>query len=155
MKIVPCLTLLLGAVISCTAPAFNQSEVEQEVRNMLKSYHQAMETNGLEAEFDFLDNSDDFFWVPPGYTSTLTYDSVRTILKQTAPAIDSISLSWETLSIYPLSRDLASYSGIVSGTMRDTSGNINAMHLIESGTCIRRADGWKLLNGQSAVLPEK
>jgi hypothetical protein len=38
--------------------------------------------------------------------------------------------------------------------MTDTSGIINNIKMIESGTLILRKDGWKLLSGQSATMTE-
>ena len=81
---------------------------------MLKEYHAAIEKDGLTAEFQYLDHSADFFWVPPGYTSALTYDSVRTILTQNAKGFSAITFEWDTLQIFPLSEEIANYSGVVS-----------------------------------------
>jgi len=36
--------------------------------------------------------------------------------------------------------------------MIDTSGIKSSAIIIESGTVIKRSDGWKLLSGQSAIL---
>jgi len=36
--------------------------------------------------------------------------------------------------------------------MIDTSGVKSSVQIIESGTVIKRKDGWKLLSGQSATL---
>lgn len=44
------------------------------------------------------------------------------------------------------------YSGIVGGKMIDTTGTQSTIKIIESGTLIKHNSGWKLLNGQSAVL---
>ncbi len=54
--------------------------------------------------------------------------------------------------MFPLSEKIANYSGIVKGSMIDTSGIKASVLIIESGTVIKRLDGWKLLSGQSAVL---
>lgn len=42
--------------------------------------------------------------------------------------------------------------GIVKGSMLDTSGIKASILIIESGTVIKRSDGWKLIRGQSAIL---
>ncbi|MBK8192148.1 MAG: nuclear transport factor 2 family protein [Lewinellaceae bacterium] len=91
--------------------------------------------------------------MPPGYTSALTYDSVRAILTANAKGFRSIDYQWERVQINPLSPDLAAYTGIVSGATVDTAGTTTRMVLAESGVVIRRKDGWKLLCGQSAHLP--
>jgi hypothetical protein len=38
--------------------------------------------------------------------------------------------------------------------MKDTSGKTNAFILVETGLVIRRADGWKLLSGQTALVAQ-
>lgn len=144
--------LLIGCGRSVPKENWSREKVAQEVTSMLYEYHHAIEKDGLTAEFQFLDQSADFFWVPPGYTSKLSYDSVHKILVKNNQAISSIAFKWETLEVFPLSNDIATYTGIVKGRMKDTSGLITKTAIIESGTLIRRTDGWKLLSGQSALL---
>ena len=123
-----------------------------EVTVMFNNYHSDIRKDGLTAEFKYLDQSPDFFWVPPGYNSALTYDSVYSILVTNAKLFNEVSFEWDTLQIFPLTKEIANYSGIVKGTMTDTSGIVSSVLIIESGTIIRRSDGWKILSGQSAVL---
>lgn len=132
--------------------SFNKETVSAEVKSMLNSYHQDIKDGGLTAEFKYLDSSSDFFWVPPGYSTVLTYDSVRTILENNSKAFSSIEFHWDTLQIFPLSNEIASYTGIVGGVMTDTAGLKTQTRIIESGVVIKRDDGWKLLCGQSAAL---
>jgi len=120
---------------------------------MFEHFFRDIKENGLTAEFDYLDESPEFFWVPPGYTSALSYDSVRVILEGNADAYSSINYEWESVQIFPLTNDLANYTGIVEVTMVDTSGMKIESTLIESGVVIKRIDGWKYLSGQTAVLP--
>ena len=105
---------------------------------MLEDYFDAISESGLSAEFDYLDQSSDFFWVPPGFNSAISYDSVKTIL--------------ESLRIVPISKDIANYTGIVGGSITDSRDSINAVHMIETGTVIRRVNGWKILCDQSRNL---
>ena len=154
--------LLIIIVANCqpTSPASTfdkaaRQRIEQEVRTMLEQYFDAIRAEGLEGEFAYLDSSATFFWVPPGYTSRLSYDSVATILRSRAPAFQKINFQWDDLYLDPLSPDIVSYNGIVKGSMLDTAGQQNLVHLIETGLLIKRADGWKLLSGQSAILPQK
>lgn len=128
--------------------------VSQEVKTMLHEYLEAMNTGGLTTEFKYLDNSPQFFWVPPGYDSWISYDSVATVLNATAPTLKSIDYRWVYLRIEPLTRDLASYTGKITGTLVTTSGNTSHLTMLETGTVIKRNDGWKLLNGQSALAPK-
>ena len=143
--------LLLG--MACQSAPPDKAQVVQEVAQMLADYHTDIREGGLTMEFKYLDDSPDFFWVPPGYTSALNYDSVKTILEGNALAYQAIDFRWDTLDIIPLSNEIATYAGIVSGTMLDTAGVVAKVRMIESGTLIRRPEGWKLLSGQSAALP--
>ncbi len=151
--------LFLTILISCTdvqeTNTFEADQVEKEVRAMFDQYHAAIEQSGLTGEFDYLDTSDDFFWVPPGYESALNYDSVRAILEGNAPMFQSVSFHFDTLQVFSLTSTLANYTGIVSGEMTDTAGANSTVRIIESGTAIKRKSGWKLLCGQSAALPAK
>lgn len=131
---------------------FNSDTIIAEIQTMFKNYHDAIKKDGLTAEFDFLDDSDDFFWVPPAYKSALKYDSIKRILIENNKSIKQVSFEFETLEIFPLTRTIANYSGIVIGTMTDTSQVASVFKIIESGTLIKRLDGWKLLNGQSRNL---
>ena len=133
----------------------NKEKVIQEVKEMFDDYHHDIKAGGLTAEFKYLDPSDDFFWVPPGYRVALSYDSVRTILETNAPQFSKIEFYWESLEIFPLSYEIATYTGVVGGTMTDTTGVDSNVRIIESGTVIKRTDGWKLLCGQSAALTQE
>ena len=148
--------LLIATLTSCSqTKSLNDREKEiviGEITEMFNNYHSDIKADGLKAEFKYLDESSDFFWVPPGYESTLTYDSVKSILEITHQSFKSVQFRWETLQIFPLSDEIANYSGIVRGIMTDTSGVINTMRIIESGTVIKRPEGWKILSGQSAIL---
>ena len=133
---------------------FNNEKVIHEIKQMFDDYHEDIKRKGLTAEFKYLDQSNNFFWVPPGYESALNYDSVKNILVSNSSKFKHIEFHWDTLQIFPLSKNIANYSGIVDGKMTDTSNTILMVTIIESGTLIKRQDGWKLLNGQSANLPE-
>ena len=119
---------------------------------MLHAYLDAMREGGLEAEFNYLDSTDAFFWVPPGYDSWISYDSVAAVLRAMAPTLRSTDYRWKSLRIDPISEDRAIYTGTLTGALTDTSGQVTNLSMIETGTVIRREDGWKLLNGQSALL---
>ena len=149
--------LLLLCTCSCSPPKdsnkLNREVVIREVQQMLDNYHDDIKKGGLTAEFKYLDDSEDFFWVPPGYESALTYDSVKTILETNASNFRNVEFHWDALQIFPLTNEISNYSGIVGGRLTDTSNNSIIVSIIESGTLIKRHDGWKLLNGQSANLP--
>jgi len=146
----PYLGFLLGCTQSADIPG-NQQAVD-EITKMLHEYHRAIEQGGLKAEFEYLDDTDEFFWVPPGYRSALDYDSVAAILNENDRAMSKISLHWDTLKVFSLRSDLAQFYGTITMMTEDTSGNSTTGHLVETGLVIKRSDGWKLLSGQSAFF---
>ena len=155
MKFIHLFTLFILILFGCKkeqSKTWYETQVINEIETMFNAYHEAIKQNGLSAEFDYLDNSDDFFWVPPGYTSVIKYDSIKAILLHNDKSIQSISFEFESLEIFPLSPEIANYSGIVKGEMIDTANATSNFKIIESGTLIKRTDGWKLLNGQSRHL---
>ena len=155
MKQLLCICTIL-ILISCENAqkqiSFDKEQITKDIEQTLLDYHRDINKDGLTAEFLYLDNSSDFFWVPPGYTSALNYDSVRSILGKNAKSLSTVKLKWDTLQIFPLSNIIANYTGIANGHMIDTAGIESNLSIIESGTLIKRGDGWKLLSGQSAIL---
>ena len=126
--------------------------VESEVRLLFDHYFEAIRKDGLTAEFKYLDHSSDFFWVPPGYDNPISYDSVAAVLAFNAPQFVSVENSLDTLRIVPLTTKLATYTAQLQSVMKDTTGNISSVNLIETGVVIKRKDGWKLLNGQTSLI---
>ncbi len=144
------------AVLSCrpeSAPlsADQQASVVREIEEFFQRYFDAIASDGLMAEADYLDQSEDFFWVPPGYHSSISYDSVMNVLRVSAPQFTSVKNSFDNLRITVFNEKLASYTGTLQSIMTDTSENVKSIQLIETGVVIKREDGWKLLNGQTCV----
>jgi len=148
--------IILIILISCNgienSNDLNTNRTTEDIYQMLDAYHRDIRKEGLTAEFKYLDKSSDFFWVPPGYNTALSYDSIKNILEINSKAFRSVEFQWDTLQIFPLTNEIANYSGIVNGLMIDTSGIKSTVSIIESGTIIKREDGWKLLSGQSRLL---
>ena len=123
-------------------------KVESEVRQLFDHYFEAIRKGGMRAEFQYLDRSSDFFWVPPGYENPISYDSVAAVLTLNAPRFVSVENTFDTLRIIPLSTSLATYTAKLRSVMKDTAGNVSSVQLIETGVVIKRSDGWKLLMGR-------
>ena len=144
-------------ICSCNQPAgltdAERTTKATEARQMLVGYNDDIREHGLLAEFAYLDSSAQFFWVPPGYTSPLSFDTVAKIMRANAAVIKKMDNRWDTLIVNVLSSDIATYTGKLHSTITDTAGKIFNTHLIESGTMIKRKDGWKLLSGQTAAIP--
>ncbi|MEO8174234.1 MAG: nuclear transport factor 2 family protein [Sediminibacterium sp.] len=145
----------LMLLFSCRqAPALTENEksvIIDSVQHTLNSYFKDIKTSGLLAEFIYLDHSPDFFWVPPGYGSAISYDSVAAILRKSAAKYTAINNVFDTLHIIALSKELATYTGRLHSTMTDTSGTTLHFSLLETGVMIKRPGGWKLLNGQTSM----
>jgi hypothetical protein len=127
-------------------------KVELEVRLLFDHYFEAIRKGGLTAEFQYLDRSSDFFWVPPGYENPMSYDSVAAVLTLNAPRFVSVENTFDTLRIIPLTTALATYTAKLRSVMKDTAGNVSSLQLIETGVVIKRRDGWKLLSGQTSLI---
>ncbi len=157
-KVVCLFLIALLAVGACQkTEALTESEKEvirNEVQQTLNDYYAAIRTGGMMAEFGYLDNSSEFFWVPPGYSSWISYDSVAAVLKMNAPAFRLVDNVWDTLRIDPLTREYATYSGTLHATMIDTAGTFTKATAVETGVVVKRKDGWKLLRGQTSLLPK-
>jgi hypothetical protein len=126
--------------------------VTDTVQKTLKAYYDDIRKNGLNAEFKYLDSTADFFWVPPGYSGALSYDSIKTILNKNANQFTSVNNQFEDLRIIPLNSELASYTARINSTMNDSAGKTYTYKLVETGIIIKRKDGWKLFNGQTAII---
>jgi len=156
----PLLTMLtILIIVSCreSSPLTENEKagIIADVRQTLDNYYNDIGKSGLIAEFKYLDNSSEFFWAPPGYSSSISYDSVVTVLKQNAPRYKSIDISFDTLRIIPLSETLATYTTRLHSNMTDTSGKVMTFSLMETGVLIKRQDGWKLLSGQTSILSQQ
>jgi hypothetical protein len=152
-------TLILLAILTIVSCRQSSPLTENEkaiiigdVRQTLDNYYHDIRKSGLTAEFQYLDNSSEFYWTPPGYTISISYDSVATILNQNAQNYESVDNSFDTLRISPLSKEYATYTGRLTSRMTDTSGRTTTFSLVETGVLIKREDGWKLLHGQTSIL---
>jgi hypothetical protein len=151
--------IVVVAISSCrdTKGHLTDSEKEtvtREVQGTLSDYYSDIREKGLRAEFAYLDTSAAFFWVPPGSGIPLSYDSIYKVLNQNAPMFKSIVNEWDTLRVTPLSLELALYTGRLRSTATDTSGMVSTVRLVETGLMIKRMDGWKLLSGQTSLVPQ-
>ncbi len=145
------LVFLLSCRESSQLKDSQKAAVMNEVRSMLRNYSDDIRSKGLLAEFAYLDSSADFFWVPPGFSSALPFDTVASMIKSNSLLYQSVEISWDTVRITPLTLDLASYTGRLSSITIANSGKVTRGSLVETGLVIRRKSGWKLLCGQTAL----
>ncbi len=130
-----------------------KKEITSEIKMMMNNYYNDIKSSGLLAEFKYLDSSKDFSWTPPGFSGTISF--VAHLLRSNAVAFKVIKNSWHSLEIQVLSDKQASYNGIITSTVTDTSEKITHTILFEKGIVIKRKDGWKLLSGKTIILPQK
>jgi hypothetical protein len=129
-----------------------KKEISDEIIKTLHDYFEDISKSGLTAELKYLDNSPDFFWVPPGYGGPINYDSVVHILNRTAPTFKAVNNSFVALTVFPLTEKYATYTATIQSHVSDTMGMKSNYSLLETGVMIKRAGGWKLLNGQTSIL---
>lgn len=129
-----------------------KEKVIAETKLMLRNYCEDVRKEGLLAEFKYLDNSKDFYWTPPGFYGAITFDSVASILRINASKYKKIINSFDSLNITISGKDTAMYFGIIDSRTTDSSGHETHVKLQETGSLVKRADGWKLLNGKTLVI---
>lgn len=142
-------------VFACNQKELSLTEkaaISNEITEVLNRYTRAIGQDGLLAEFSFLDSSSDFYWIPPGYTSALQYDSIKAIISGIAPGIKSMNNTYHSIQVFPYSATYAGYTAHVNSNSVDTGGNTYTTNLLESGTMIKRKNGWKLLAGHTSLV---
>src|SRR5678815_3144029 len=150
MKMVKFVLMILGisCMLSChRGDHFGKEEsnrVAIEVRQTLENYYKDVNAEGPMAEFRYLDSTDMFSWLPPGFAGPIGFDSVRTILLQNAASGVRSIASWDSLEIFPESNDKARYTGKITFIAEG-----DTVHMSEEGHVIRRADGWKMVTGKT------
>jgi hypothetical protein len=145
------------SILACSGRLGNltnrqKKTIIKEVEAFFLDYSHAVRLRGVKAEFDFLDHSQEFYWIPPGYTSPISYDSVAAVLHQVAGNVKSIDNHYDTVRIIPLTTHLATYTSKVRSVIMDTAEVVTSLELLETGVVIKRKEGWKLLHGQTIAI---
>lgn len=126
--------------------------IVSDAKQMLNKYFEDIKKGGLKEEFKYLDDSEEFYWVPPGYNTAIPYDSIASIITGNAPKYSSIDNNWVELTVVPLTPEYASYTGKVHSRVVFSSGEEMAADLLETGVLVKRKDGWKLMSGQTSQV---
>lgn len=134
--------------------AAEKQKVCNEVEKMLLAYQKDIRDNGMMAEFKYLDSSEDFFWVPPGYNSSIDYDSVVSAVTRNAHNFTKVDNVFTDLRILALSHHLATYTCKIRSEVTMTNGQAHSFTFLETGNLIRRGDDWKMLCGQTNLVQE-
>ena len=157
-RIIAVIALFIFAACEFTSPPSNdlsaedQGRIIQEVETSLRNYYRDVAIKGIQAEFEYLDTSSNFYWIPPDYENWINYDSVANVILDASSKISAVENYWESLRIDPLSVKYASYSGILKGKTSGKDGNVVEQRFMETGIVVKREDGWKLLRGQTRLI---
>ena len=128
------------------------ADLQQEIKSTIDNYYNELRKGGLAAELKYLDSSNQFFWVPPGYMNYANYNVISAAIKRNAVLLKSIDNRYDSLLIIPLTKEYAQFvMRTISTTIRANGDSIKSA-FIESGVMVRRKDGWKFLSGQTSIL---
>ena len=132
--------------------AVDSSNVQGEIKSTIDSYYNDIRKDGLLAELKYLDSSNNFFWVPPGYLNYASYDTIVSAIRRHASSLKSIDNRYDSLLIIPLTDEYAQFvMRTISNSVRAEGDTIRSA-FIESGVMVKRKDGWKFLSGQTTLL---
>ena len=130
----------------------DRNQIIVSANKALQDYYDDIRANGMLSEFNWLDSSSDFFWVPPGYGGPVNFDSVSKVIRRNAKAVKKIDERWEELKVYPLTSEYVTYTGRISSTVTDSTGKTVTDRFLETGILVKRDNGWKILSGQTDLL---
>lgn len=125
------------------------NRVAMEVRKTLLESFEEVNAVAPIAELKYIDTSSLFSWQPPGYDAPIDFDSVKSILIQNTSACSKSFVSWDSLQIFPQSKNKAKYIGKITMVR-----NMDTIRLLEEGHLIKREDGWKLVSGKTVISPQ-
>ena len=127
--------------------------VDKEVKDMLYGYCNDLRSQGLQAQFHYMDNGGQFFWLTAGSTSAQGLDSTLAIAGRAMANVSVVNRSYDTLLVQPLTTTLAAYSARVRSVVTYTGGKDTTLLTVETGTLVKRREGWRFLYGQTTALP--
>jgi hypothetical protein len=130
----------------------NGDDVRNEIKSTIDSYYNDIRKGGMMSELKYLDSSQQFFWVAPGYLNYVGYDSVAAAIRRNAASFKSVDNRYDSLLIVPLTGDYAQFVMRTVSTTIDAAGDTAKNAFIESGVLVKRKDGWKFLSGQTTML---
>lgn len=130
----------------------NNDNLRNEIKTTIDNYYNDIRKEGLLAEFKYLDSSNQFFWVPPGYLNYSGYDSIAAAIHKNAASLKLVDNRYDSLLIIPLTKEYAQFVVRTISTTVDATGDTSKIAFIESGVMVKRKDGWKFLSGQTSIL---
>jgi hypothetical protein len=133
-------------------PEGNEDAIKNEIKTTIDNYYNDIRKEGFLAEFNYLDSSAQFFWVPPAYLNYAGYNSIAAAIQRNAPLFKSVDNRYDSLLIVPLTKEYAEFVMRTFSTIVSTRGDTARIAFIESGVLAKRKDGWKFLSGHTSVL---
>lgn len=147
--------LVLVLFVSCSQSSKSSADtdaIQKEIKTTIDNYYSDIRKEGLLAEFKYLDSSEQFFWVPPGYLNYAGYDSIAAAIRRNAASLKSIDNRYDSLLIVALTNQYAQFVVRTVSTIVDAAGDTSKTAFIESGVMVKRKNGWKFLSGQTSLL---
>jgi hypothetical protein len=144
----------LFLLLSCgqpDKPAGNHDTIRDEIKTTIDNYYNDIRKEGLLAEFNYLDSSAQFFWVPPGYLNYAGYDSIAAAIQRNAPLFKWVDNHYDSLLIMPLTKEYAQFVMRTFSTTVNATGDTARFSFIESGVLVKRKDGWRFLSGHTSL----
>ena len=132
--------------------AINTDDSRNEVKLTIDNYYNDLRKEGLVAEFKYLDSSNQFFWVPPGFMNYAGYDVIAAAIRRNAGSLKKVDNRYDSLLIIPLTNEYAQFVMRTISTSIRADGDTIKSAFIESGVVVKRKDGWKFLSGQTTLL---
>jgi len=146
------LSLLLLSCRSSDRSTTNHDGVRGDVKSMIDSCYSDIHKNGLLAELKYLDSSNEFFWIPPGYLNYVGYDSIAAGIRRNAATLKSVDNHYDSLLVVPLASNQAQFAMRTVSTYVDIEGDTAQTAFIESGVLVKRGEHWKFLSGHTTIL---
>lgn len=152
MRIILVTSILIFACCCQQKQPFDKQKTAKEVKEFLNEYLETIREEGLAAEFNYLDTTDRFFWVPPGFNQYIEIDSVKRVVLARADFYQKVDNRWEYLKIDVLTNDHVFYTGKLDCNWIDSTGLSTKYKMLETGLVIRTVNGWKITGGQSTMV---
>ncbi len=126
-----------------------RATIKNDVQLVLTAMSDSMRTNGLAGWIPFLYNSPDFKWEFHGIAES--YDTLVAQIRREAPRYRSITISWDSVQVEPLSDNETMLTTKYNESVTDTGGaNSTIVGTVKSR--LERVNGaWKFHLGHTFV----
>lgn len=122
----PIFVILLLIVFICDCrrnsnlSQMERATIKNDVQGVLTAMSDSMQRNGLVGWISFLHNSPDFTWEFHGTAES--YDTLVAQIHREAPRYRSITISWDSVQVEPLSENETTLTTRYNESVTDTGG---------------------------------